>query len=606
MTSMFNYNECNLSALLDTPAGKSDSHFQVPQWQRKYQWDKEKEVARLINDIFDNIGRPYFLGPIILVAPTGANSKDSVELVDGQQRIATLSIFIRALMDYAQKRRNDGSIPDRFHPEMDELQISLKPKIVKGILMRNDPVIHLSHKIDKFFRDEIILGEGEKAKKLVALRKAKHLSIIKLIDAYLKIWENLEQRYDSRNGENLVSDLRILHNSILTEKIFLTITVTSYSDAYTVFETINDRGKRLPPSDLVKNLCFKKLAEPKPMEVGFAKEDLDNFERDWDDAEERVKDFPLFMWHAWVSCYEHCPKSGLFSKVEDKVKGMNSEQVFDFITTLVIDDSRHYEKYENPTKESDVEKKHYLEMLKAMDATRCYPLLLGIDYARKKETITKQQANSLFKVITNLTFWYSGICNNDAKKLESIYYDLAPKLRNMEKQQSNDIVNAALNRLREQFPVEDNCEVNFNNRLFADKGFAKMVLQEIVKKQHPGELTLRGPKEVWLEHILPVRPDKSWQKVFPDENEREEYTYKLGNQTLLMGSKNQELQNKSFKDKKIKYAESSLGMTNALVEIDEWNKKSIDNRTKQLFEPSKKIWEVPEFRQKEHDMPSQQ
>ena len=67
---------------------------------------------------------------------------------------------------------------------------------------------------------------------------------------------------------------------------------------------MNERGKRLTLSDLVKNLCFRKMQ-------GLGDELLDEFEDDWDKVELLVSDFGLFLWHAWVSRYGTCQEEGI-------------------------------------------------------------------------------------------------------------------------------------------------------------------------------------------------------------------------------------------------------------------------------------------------------
>ena len=165
---MFSQNSCNLSQLFEAPVENvSMSFFQVPPYQRKYDCESEKQVSKLIDDIFENIGRPYFLGSIIICYPPVTSDAEVkkgkvpnfAELIDGQQRLATLAIFIRAMIDYIQQRKNEGSFPARLIEEMNKLQYKLVPKLQKGELIQNESVIHLAKKIDKFFVEEIIMNK---------------------------------------------------------------------------------------------------------------------------------------------------------------------------------------------------------------------------------------------------------------------------------------------------------------------------------------------------------------------------------------------------------------------------------------------------------------
>ena len=162
---MFDQGKRSLSELFDTPVQTNkNSYFQVPNYQRKYQWEKDKQVAKLIDDVFENIGRPYFMGPLILCGgpiQEPSTSNNSVQIIDGQQRLATFSLFIRSLVDYLQKRINSAAFPQNLIPDAYELRTNLKNKIVKGILKKNEVVIHLAKRIDNFFTNEILLSEEE-------------------------------------------------------------------------------------------------------------------------------------------------------------------------------------------------------------------------------------------------------------------------------------------------------------------------------------------------------------------------------------------------------------------------------------------------------------
>ena len=104
---MLQNEERTLGDIFDNPVkGERDSYFQVPRFQRKYEWEKERQVLRLLDDIYENLGRNYFMGPLILCSRDGDSY---VEIIDGQQRLITFALFYRALVDYIQTRRNSGA-----------------------------------------------------------------------------------------------------------------------------------------------------------------------------------------------------------------------------------------------------------------------------------------------------------------------------------------------------------------------------------------------------------------------------------------------------------------------------------------------------------------
>ena len=600
---MIDYDKRILGDLFSNPIkGESDSSFRVPRFQRKYDWEKENQVLRLVTDVFDSIGQTYFMGPMIFCQ----EDPDSrhVEIIDGQQRLVTFAIFYRVLADYIQKRRNEGAFAEDLRPHVEKLQNDLKSKIIRGWMKKREPVLHLSRIINKFFRDRLILDEDvDKIEKLRTGNRGEHQSEKRLREAYVKIYDLLAERFTSETGEQLLSKLSELGDSLVFRQIFLSITVQDYSNAFTIFETMNERGKRLTLSDLVKNLCFRKMQE-------LGEESLDEFEEDWDNVELLVSDFGLFLWHVWVSRFGTCPRRRVFAAVEEKTKKMNQNEIFEFSSSMIFDEAQWYHTYENPQHEFEItdevlkERMRYLRLLKSMGASRCYPLLLGIDYAEKKgKAITDKQANEILKAITCLTFWHSGVCEKDAKELEKIYHNLAQQLRKLRPEESSKNLPTIINALIGKFPSNSECWSSFSTRAFTDSGFVKMALREIELVENPGEKTLATDKVVWLEHILPRKPksDGVWVEIFGDESERKEYTYKIGNFTLLLDRLNEKARNLPFSKKKEPYAKSHIKLTQDLIKLEKWDVPAIDQRTKLLFDSAKKVWPIYPGKSETHE-----
>ena len=584
---MFEPKKRSLKELLDCPnEGDSQSQFVVPRFQRKYEWEKEVQVATLIDDIFSNLDRQYFVGPMIFYPKGGGK----VEIIDGQQRLVTFVIFFRALVDYIQRRRDEDAF-SIVADEVEELKYDIRKLIIKGRGRRERvPVLRLSPKIDKDFRQEIVLSEiSEKVENFKRRQSGEHLAVKRLKGAYVKIFESLRERYDSLKEMELLNKLQDLVDALEDKQTFVSLTVNSYNDAYTIFGTINARGKALNLSDLVKIVCFEKLHTEEKDETY-----LDELESCWDEAEEKVKDFGAFIWHLWVSNYKSCSKKEVFTKIDEHFKTVTKNEAERFIYDTIFDEADWYHAYENPDEisESDdisLERKRYLEMLKAMGATRCYPLLLSIDYCAKPtvNTITKKQANELLKKIVCLTFWHSGICVQDARHLEAIYHSLALRTRNIGTEHSEVDVNYVLNELSEQFLSEDLCKENFLSKKFANGDFVKMMLRNMEDQKYPpAEKGLKGSRQVWWEHVLPEHPkkDSEWGKAFEDERERTEYIDRIGNHALLYGPTNRRIGNQDFSEKKERYKASDCGLTREIAEYDKWDRETIEDRTGKLFD----------------------
>lgn len=593
-----------LGELLAYPvSGKPESYFQVPPHQRKYEWEKEGEVLRLIEDFWGNLESQYFMGPVIFW-PVNETSDPYLQIVDGQQRLVTFVIFIRAFVDYVQKRIDENAFSGDFLFSARQQLYEARRLIIKGEkgVTKEKPVIRLSRAINEFFRDKIILNDDtNKIEQMEQKVKGELPAEKNLREAYVKIFRTLEEECNPLEDKKLLLKLIEISTALKANQLFLSITVNNEIDAYTIFETINERGRRLNVNGLLRNLCFRKIE-------ALDQDERDALEREWDYVETQLSNFGAFLWHLWVSREATCPKNQIFRNVAKYIEKMpNEDAVWDFIWDVFFEEAKWYHVYENPLEKSESEddisreRKGYFEMLKTMGATRCYPLLLGIDYSLKiQDAITPEEANELVKMITCLTFWHSGICGKDARHLEAVYHQLAQQIRKTEKTKDKEakelVITDIKEKLRKEFPSEDECKVVFKEKRFTNDSFAKMVLRNIEeKKDTESEKTLKADKVVWLEHVLPQTPgkDSPWLTIFPDVKERIEYSTKLGNYTILFDKLNREASNQPFPQKKEKYKQSHIELTKALAnEYDEWDKEAIDKRTDMLLGLAKEIWPI--------------
>lgn len=377
------------------------------------------------------------------------------------------------------------------------------------------------------------------------------------------------------------------------------IRVNSYADAYKMYETMNAKTKSLTLSDLAKIVVFQKLALDRE-----DSSEVKDLERGWDDAEKIVTDFSSFIWHVWVSSQPSCPKKDIYYEMELHFKMISREEAKKYIYETVLYESDWYHEYENPndiepdeiSKSSLPSRKEYLGMLRVMAATRCYPLLLSIDYCLNNKLMSTNEANDLLNKIVCLTFWNNGICELDAKPLESLYHELALYLRHQLPKITNGAVKYVLDKLSERFPTKDRCIGTFTLKNFQDSAFTKMILRKIeYAKYRDRERELRSNAIVWLEHILPQNPkkDSEWIKIFANPDDREDQCTRLGNCTLLYGKTDIKLSNKDFSDKRPEYKNSQVGITREIVDdYKKWDTESIKKRTEMLAQFVEEIWPI--------------
>lgn len=237
-----------ISKLLEDNNSKTQ-FFAIPKYQREYTWGK-KEWSSLFNDVLEN-GKDYFLGSIISVCDDSISSDYPIlEIIDGQQRMTTLSILLAVLYSKASAYKN--ILRDKEDDRYDKLRALMKQLVYKK---NNDscstPRLEPQKDNSKDFNYVLMkcgLLENEEYPKNFGNRKISkaYQFFIEQIDSLEKEMEDRDEKFDKCT---FLFDLIEKFNSA----ILVDIEVSSNKDAYMLFESLNHRGVPLSAIDLIKN-----------------------------------------------------------------------------------------------------------------------------------------------------------------------------------------------------------------------------------------------------------------------------------------------------------------------------------------------------------------
>src|ERR1022692_4069710 len=228
-----------LSQTVELLLSPGTAQFQVPVFQRRYAWGAE-EIGQLIDDLFGESAQnelPYFLGSIVLARQDGIPGGAADLVLDGQQRLTTLSLLISALID---RMRGEGAT------DADEHKMYLFSRRVKG---KKTPKLLLQPDDAKAF--EILIGEPAQASE--PKLKSTPLGI-----AVAKILELLDEYAAGPQYKDVPKPFEAMFSRLLYDVELVRITAPSERDAFRLFETLNDRGLALSAADLIKNKLFSR------------------------------------------------------------------------------------------------------------------------------------------------------------------------------------------------------------------------------------------------------------------------------------------------------------------------------------------------------------
>lgn len=540
--------------------------IRVPEYQRSYAWT-EDEVVQLWQDILESkkLNRQeYFIGPIVV-----KNSSDGkVEIIDGQQRVATILTIISVI------RQNLRSHGDAARADLFTETYFGKKDIVT---LENNEKFFMNEENGSVFKEyiskevgvDIILKElGNHRKK-----SSNHM----LLNSYLIINDNLrELAGDSFDESKVIEFYAYLVSSV---KI-LVLSVEDEADAYIIFETLNDRGRSLDTLDLLKNHLFAK-----------SKDNIAQVRKNW----ALVKEYLLeadpknrFMYHFWTSLHGRTPTAnGLFRVIRDSV---NTPDLAVSFSQNLVEGAKKYAALQNGGNQywddfpAGVSKN--IQALVLLDAQQALPVLLAAD-----RFFDKNEFSKLAKLLVVMAVRYTFIGEERTGVLAN-YYSEIPKMINDGKLKKASNV---FSHLKMIYPNDKDFLEAFKIKSITDSKRARYILAEIENYNSQSEKIVNSdPESVNLEHILPKNTNQNWNEKATgiSADEHKDYVNKIGNLALTNKSSNKKAGAKNFSDKKEKlFKDSEFTTTSSICDYEKWNKLNINKRQNYLAQIAVKVWD---------------
>lgn len=556
--------------LLDTKTAswseliKNGRTFIIPRFQRDYSWEEE-HWEDLWYDL-DNLDQNdfHYMGYLVLQnSPT-----NEYTVIDGQQRLTTLSIIALAVIQHIQEligknidaKNNEERkklLMDSYLGYKDPTSLVAKSKLT---LNRNNNDFYQSYLMR--FRKPTTKGKLKPSEKL-------------LIEAVEYFYEKIKIKFGINiSGEKLAD---FLDKKTANQLVFTFITVDNDLNAYKVFETLNSRGVRLSPTDLLKNYLFMVAAQN-------GETDIDQAERQWQNINNTLGniEFTTYLRHFWNSKNTIARKQNLFKVIKNSI--ITADQVFTLLDELESN-AQLYAAFSQP--EDDIWKEagqhEYIRQLKLFAVTQCYPLLLA---AYKK--FDANEYARLLKCCAVIAFRYNVIGGLNPNKLEDEYNKAARDVYASSLKNTRDV----FKNLKSVYVSDDEFEPVFASKSIITKGKGVKLVRYILfslENQISNNKYDHLDSSATIEHILPENPSQDWETHFNIEDQIQ-YMFRIGNYTLLEESKNKDCCNYLYNKKKEIYKESNYKITAQDSIYDEWNPEKVLERQKKLAKYAKTVW----------------
>jgi uncharacterized protein with ParB-like and HNH nuclease domain/predicted transport protein len=540
----------------------------IPVYQRKYSWLADVHCARLWNDIVKmekGHKKHHFVGSIVSIAEKKALMGVQKQLIiDGQQRMTTLSILMIALRDYLK----DVMPEDEFEDNITDMVLK-NPK-----------------------------RKGEDAYKMLLTDTDKEV-MIKLVDG-MKISENEDSQiytnylyFKKKVAEGVLSPEQIYESISKLDIVGIILDKEQGDEPQLIFESLNSTGMDLSKSDLIRNFILMGLDNEEQIKI------YNNYWKPFEgyfknpDVPERMdrffRDYLVMKKGAYVN----------FAYIYDVFKDYAGNSEFSRIEDLAEDVMTYGDLYTNITSdkktlpESQKALEPIFEEIRSLRMEVAYPFLIKVYMDYFKEEITLE----VFIEILKLTIAYvvrRAICDIPTNSMQKTFATMKNNIK------KDDYLNS----IKATFYFLDSYKVFPNNDMFKSALYSRNMYSLRISKYVFVKLENEGNKEpisysgYTIEHILPQNKDMrdEWKQAL-GENYAEiqaKYLHSLGNLTLTRY--NSEMGDKPFAEKLEVYKESAMHTLNKfVVQQSTWNEQTILARTEILSNCACEAWKAPEL-----------
>lgn len=559
----------------------TNSFFEIPRYQRPYTWTQD-DVSQLIEDI-DASENGYFIGSTIYYKSD--NADDTYEIIDGQQRLTTISLIISVLAEIYKSPKIDKE---------DFANIVLQ-KLIEGEIWRDSN--NLVSKIRLYKKSSDPITQEFFAQEIVKVRQSTtrnfrqrdlNAEAKKLQKNRKFILDTIKQKIGlddpERTVRDITEDLEDFKNKLLEARI-LTIAATDFNEAYTIFKTLNSTGQDLSLNDLIKSSLLQHIPENAGHDSPNTKwNEISGYLESARSVTPRLN-IEDFFYYSWVTRGKEVSKKSSFYTELDR--SLNSETAPEVMQNL-LEDAEIYEiifsgRERYTGKKNNLNKA--IKNLRRFGVTQYAPFLLVLFRSYLKNTngidlaIIKKTINNLEK----FHFQYNAVTKSPGNRISKIYPRAAQNImeaRNSD--QANEVINNLTNELIPLQPslskfVEEFENITYfnekniseNNRRLND--IARYALEKIYQINEYSTFG-KNTSELTVEHIIPQSLGTRRR------NNRNRYIGTLGNLIFLTQEVNNEIGDIDLTQKREYFKENGVTVPE-YVANDEFTRESVNSRT---------------------------
>ncbi|MGL3083999.1 DUF262 domain-containing protein [Acinetobacter baumannii] len=546
----------------------SDKRFIIPVYQRNYSW-QNKHCAQLLNDLKGLIKKPdapHFFGSIVSSHMQGGKREDFL-IIDGQQRLTTISILLIAIVDLLKHKK--------VIPKDDRLIEKITKK----------------HLVDEYQEDQ----------RKIRLKPIK--DDCKAFDALFG------DESDFVDGSNVTSNFRYFRDRILNENIdiddlydaisrlqTIDIFLEKDDDPQLIFESLNSTGLELEEGDKIRNFILMGLSSELQEKY---------YEAFWNKIEKntnfKVSDF--FKDYLTLKLNRTVVIKDIYFTFKDYVKKNNDD--IEALLKDLLEYSKLYAIILNPMQYQN-SFTAVLVRLSQLEFTVIFPVVLAILKRWNEKNLTDQEVTELLRVTEIFLFrrLIVGLATNALSKIfATLDKDVTKKAQSSQLASYAEIYKYVLLNKEEssRFPNDEEFEqALFSRNIYAmsskNKAYLFSFLENEESKEQINVIERIKDGTYTIEHIMPQTLSPVWQKELGEKSQQihEQWLHTLPNLTLT--GYNSKYSNRPFKDKldvENGFKDSNLRLNQYVRECLKWTEDELVERQSRLSKKSLKLWYYP-------------
>jgi hypothetical protein len=541
--------------------------YRVPPYQRDYSWSEE-QWEDLWNDLMDlrsDRDEPHYLGALVV------EEQDDREflIIDGQQRLATLSVLSLAVIERLEAMADEGIEEEANRERARELRNRFIGEKDPASLTESSR-LYLNETDDAIYQDYLV--QNREPRNPRRLPRSNRLLWECLVGFRKRLDKLTELRRDGRAIAALLSE------TMARQLLFILITVDDELNAYTVFETLNARGLELTTTDLLKNFLFSRVR---------VAADLKALQRRWRALMDTVEQerFPELLRYHMLCELPKVRSQRLFKLVRGRVK--TGDDVFGLLDELerraelfvAVGDPNHGYWVDLPAA------KPYIRELTLFRVRQMMPLLFAA-----WESFSPDNFVSVLRMVSVLLFRYTVVSSRNPSALEAAFHYAAKPVADGEVTTPAGV----FERLKPNYVDDAKTRQDFSSLEVGTSGRKRRLAKYILARLEADASDRACDPDTdpgTIEHILPENPTDEWEETF-DPARWDTSVYRLGNLTLLESAANRSIGNAAYRDKVSAYGGSIYAISREIPRMapEEWTPALLEARQSRLAARAVHLW----------------